>query len=249
MDNNEMTTNENKGYLVLAEYDIGKAMAEELAGMDVDFERIKMPSGGSTFFEIPSIEQGGSEAVKELSAVILHHHALNVYYQGEYDGGGSPPDCISYDGRTGVGNPGGSCETCPFNEFGSGRNDGKACQNRRRVFILREGEVLPMLLSIPSTSLKAFNRYVQFIVAKRGRSNHFVTKFTLIEAVNKTNTRFSKVQCAKGRNLSPEELDLIGRLSGQIEAHSQNVRYTAEEAEDEGPMIDPETGEIIRALT
>lgn len=249
MGKNELTTKESKGYLALADYDIGKAMAEELAGMDVVFERIKIPSGGGTFFEIPNIETGDKDAVKVLSAVILYHHALNVYFAKDYDGGGSPPACVSSDGYVGQGNPGVNCKKCPYNEFGSGKNDGKACQNRRRLFILREGEILPMILSIPSKSLRTFERFVTAIVAKGGWCQNFVTNFTLVEAVNKGGKNYSQVRCAKGRDLSAEEIALIKQLSGQIEAHSQRFGYTEDELNDEGPMIDHETGEIIDPLT
>ena len=159
-DKNDALITQNTGFLALANADLGAMMAEELDGLDIGFERIKIPSAGSTMFEVPG-EDGEPEAVKEFSAVILLQHPINAYYATKYTGGNLPPDCASLDGETGVGTPGGLCAKCPLNEFDSGDNGGKACKNRRRIYVLREGEVFPLLLSLPTGSLKEFGRVYQ----------------------------------------------------------------------------------------
>ena len=75
-------------------------------------------------------------------------------YATKYTGGNQPPDCCSFDGVTGEGEPGGACRKCPLNQFGSGENGAKACKNRRRIYVLREGEIFPLLLSLPTGSLQ-----------------------------------------------------------------------------------------------
>lgn len=55
---------QNTGYLALANTDLGSMMAEELDGLDMGFERIKIPSAGSTVFEMPG-EGEETETVKE----------------------------------------------------------------------------------------------------------------------------------------------------------------------------------------
>ena len=67
---------------------------------------------------------------------------------------------------TGEGDPGGACAKCRYNQFGSGESGGKACKNRRRIYILREGEVFPVLLSLPTGSLKEFTRYIQRLLSR-----------------------------------------------------------------------------------
>ena len=74
---------------------------------DMSFERIKIPSAGSTVFEVPGENPGEPDTVKEFSAVILYHHPLYAYYKTKYTGGNQPPDCGSFDGITGEGDPGG----------------------------------------------------------------------------------------------------------------------------------------------
>lgn len=91
----------NNGFNQLADMNMAEMMAEELDGLDAGFERIKIPSAGSTVFEVPGEDSGEPETVKEFSAVILYHHPLFAYYKSKYTGGNNPPDCGSFDGLTG----------------------------------------------------------------------------------------------------------------------------------------------------
>ena len=135
--NTEITTTNNAGFLALKNCNLSDTLNEELAGLTVSFDRIKIPSGGGTVFEIPGDNPDEPETVKEFSAVILYQHALNAYYKNEYTGGSNPPDCGSYDGFVGEGTPSGQCRSCPLNQYGSGKNGAKACKNRRRLYLLR----------------------------------------------------------------------------------------------------------------
>lgn len=149
--NNEIATlSSNESFLALQDFNFADVMAEEMNGLSASFERVKIPIGGGTVFEIPGDDSDDVDTVKEINAVILHHHPLNAYYATKYTGGSNPPDCGSYDGLAGVGNPGGSCKNCPYNVFGSGENGAKACKNRRRLYLLREGDIFPMILSLPT---------------------------------------------------------------------------------------------------
>ncbi len=132
------------GYQHLGGLDIADMMSE-LDGMDIVFERIKIPSAGSIVFEVPG-DDGEPDMTKTIEAVILYHHPLNTYYNSDYTGGNNPPDCGSFDGIRGEGAPGGDCKVCPYNKYGSGPNDSKLCKNRQRMYLLREHEIFPMLL-------------------------------------------------------------------------------------------------------
>ena len=91
------------GFSIAAYNDFLNIISDELDGLDVTFERIKIPSGGATMFEVPTDEGDETESVKEFSGVILYHHTLNAFYQTKYTGGSNPPDCGSFDGITGIG--------------------------------------------------------------------------------------------------------------------------------------------------
>ena len=244
MHKNEMTIN-NSGFLALQDFNLGEALSEEMVGLTGSFERIKIPAGGSTIFEIPGDDPDEPETVKEFSAVILYHHPVHAYYQEEYTGGANPPDCGSYDGVMGVGNPGGECSKCPYNVFGSGKNGSKACKNRRRIYLLREGEIFPMILSLPTGSLKDFSRYLMRVLSKYNKSNAVVTKFTLKKAANNSGIAYSQAQCVVDRKLTQEEYALVSAMTEQVKAFSTTVGYDNEES---NISVDPDTGEIIEPL-
>lgn len=249
MKKNEITA-KNNTFLNLKDFDLSAVLSDELAGLSGSFERIKIPAAGSTVFEIPGEDTNNPESVKEFSAVILYHHTLNAYYKDKYTGGFNPPDCGSFDGITGEGDPGGSCHSCPFNQFGSGEGSGKACKNRRRIYLLREGETFPMLLSLPTGSLKDFTRYLMRLLSKGKKSNSVVTRFTLKKAVNNNGITYSQAQFTVDRSLTAEEYLLVNTLSEQVKAFSADVGYDAEPVNESVPQnIDPETGEVLEPLT
>lgn len=242
-----ITKAQNKGFLALADTDFGGMMAEELDGLDLSFERIKIPSAGSTVFEIPG-EDGEPDSVKEFSAVILCHHPLYCYYKTKYTGGNNPPDCGSFDGITGIGDPGGDCKRCPLNQFDTGENGSKACKNRRRIFVLREGELFPLLLSLPTGSLKELTKYLKRLLSKGKKSNAFVTRFSLKKATSSSGVVYSQAQFSIDRPLSVEEYALIEKLSEQVKAYSRNIAFEEDDPTVGDIMVDEATGELIEPL-
>ena len=231
-------------YTALKDFNLAEAMASELSGMDVSFDRVTIPAAGGTAFELPGELPGETEAAKEFTGVILYHHPMFTYYRERFTGGNNAPDCGSYDGVTGTGNPGGSCGLCPLNQFGSGENGGKACKNKRRIYILREGELIPILLTLPSGSMRDFSVYVKRLLAKGKKSSSVVTKFSLQKATNANGIVYSKAQFAVDRALTPEEITYIASMVEQVKSFATRVNYDDASAE----MIDPETGEVLSPL-
>jgi hypothetical protein len=237
----------NAGFAVLSNADFSAMVNDELDGLDLSFERIKIPSGGATVFEMPG-EGDDTETVKEFSGVILYHHPLNAYYKTKYTGGSNPPDCGSFDGVDGAGDPGGKCRQCPFNQYGTGENGAKVCKNRRRVYILREGEIFPLLLSLPTGSLKAFTKYLKYQLAEHHRSNEIVTRFSLKKATNKGGVVYSQAVFSLDRLLTPEEQTAVAKMSADIKAYAKNVGYDEDGGMSDEIICDPETGEVIEPL-
>ena len=93
---------------------LNEAMADDCQGLEFTFDRVKLPIGGATAFEIPSAESEDTEMAKDITGVIVYNHPANVYYRTKYTGGKNPPDCGSFDGVKGIGTPGGNCQNCPF---------------------------------------------------------------------------------------------------------------------------------------
>lgn len=247
--NNEMIP-ANTGFLALADFNMNEGMAEELDGLEGGFDRVKIPAGGATMFELPGDEADEPETVKEFSAVILFHHPILQYYKEKYTGGSNPPDCGSFDGVTGEGDPGGACANCPLNQFGSGENNSKACKTRRRVFLLREGELFPLILSLPTGSMKEFSRYIKRLLSKGKKSNMVVTRFSLKKATNNSGIAYSQAQFSVDRPLTSEEQILISKLSEQVKGYSRRVGFDMEEQEqaEAEAVAGPQTGEAVPPL-
>jgi hypothetical protein len=247
MTNNEITT-QKSGFMELSDFDYSDFIAEEFDGLTLSFEKIKIPAAGSIVFEVPGSEPGCPDTVKEFSAVILHHHALNAYYKEKYTGGANPPDCSSMDGKVGIGNPGGVCKTCPLNKFGSGGNKKKACQNRRRLFLLREGDVLPMILSLSPGSLAPYTRYIASLLNNKVKTSELITKFSLQKYTGEGGLVSSQAQFRQDRRLTPEENELVSSLAVSVKAFALQLGQDAYSDIEPDHEVDSETGEITESL-
>ena len=238
MGNNEISNTNN--YTALKDFNLAEALTSELGGMDISFDRVSIPAAGGQAFEVPGELPGETDMVKDFSGVILFHHPMFTYYRERFSGGNNAPDCGSYDGITGVGNPGGVCATCPLNQFGSGENGGKACKNKRRIYVLREGELIPILLVLPTGSMKEFSVYVKRLLAKGKKSNSVVTKFSLKKVTNASGIAYSQAQFAVDRVLTAEEMPFVQAMSDQVKSFATRVAYD----DAPGEVIDPVTGEV-----
>lgn len=204
---------------------LGQAFMEELDGLEFSFDRVKIPSGGGLAFEVPGDDADTPETATELIGVIVDHHPVNAYWRDRYDGQNNPPDCASLDGKTGQGQPGGTCLTCPMNQWGSG--DGgrsKACKNMHRIYLMREGELFPLLLTLPPTSLRNLANYLaKRVVGKGKRSHEVITKITLKKAKSAGGIPYSQAQFAFGGSLAPELANTAATLSEQFKAFTRAI--------------------------
>lgn len=227
---------------------LSDAMSEDCAGIDLQFDRIKIPAGGSTAFEIPSADGDDNEMVKEITGVILYNHPANAYYTDKYTGGSNPPDCGSFDGIHGSGNPGGNCKNCPFNKFGSGEGKSKACKNRRMLYILREGELFPVILNLPVGSSGTYKNYVKRLLAQRTSLSRVVTSISLKKAMSDSNIAYSQASFKFVRTLTDKEIESLAPLIEQMKTYATNLTAADLIEDKETPLIDAETGEITEPL-
>lgn len=221
---------ENFGFPVLGE-DLGQAMAEEMEGLSIDFDRVKIPSGGGLAFEVPGDDPDNPDMVKELVGVIVDHHSINAYWSNKYAGQNNPPDCSSMDGKTGQGTPGGNCKTCPYNQWGSDpETGGKSCKNMHRIYLLREGDLFPLLISLPPTSIKPFSNYLAKRVIGRGkRSYGVITKISLRRETNKSGIAYSQAQFAVAGELPADEVQKAAEYAKSIKSITRGQAVFADE--------------------
>ena len=157
------------------------------------------------------------------------------YYKEKYTGGNQAPDCGSYDGINGIDRESGEirqCKDCPLNQFGSGENGGKACKTKRRIFLLRENEAIPTILTLPTGSIGDFSKYIMRLVTKGKKSNHVVTKFSLSKAQNSGGINYSKVVLTQAYELSPVEVEQVSKMSEQVKLLASKQDFTEVEVEE-----------------
>ena len=184
-------------------------LADDMVGLQLTMQRVKIPGGGNLQFEIRSDDPDNPDYERKLVGVILYHHLANAYWPegSEYDDN-VPPFCQSFDGKQGYGEPGGVCAACAFNQFGSTANgSGKACKNMRQIYLLRSGEYLPLQLSLPPTSLRPFNDFMNLaFVARRRPSYSAIVEIGLKRAESGGYTysvaTFRKVRDLEGEGLA-----------------------------------------------
>lgn len=238
-----------EGNMVPMNEGIADMMGGDLAGLSFTPDRIKIPAGGATAFEIPDDEaEDGTRMAKELTGVIILNHPAFAYYSTQYTGGSNPPDCGSFDGVKGVGNPGGPCMVCKYNRFGSGGGKSKACKNRRMLYIVPEGEMFPMTLSLPAGSLKSFANYVKHQFSRGRTLSGIVTKITLKKAQSESNITFSQAVFSFVRVLEPQEIENLKDITKMTRDYAANLSLTAMESEDDGFVSVTDDGVPIEPL-
>jgi hypothetical protein len=172
-------------------------LAETLGGEKLnvnDLTRLTVPAGGGIRWTVPTLQ--GDQDMKELVGIIPFTTLNRAYWPEEFDGGGSPPACVSHDGLKGIGDPGGNCLTCKFAQFGSGKQGagrGKACQESRLVFLITADEMLPIVIKAPATSLAAAKKYLTGMISRRKMLHSVYTKLSLIKKQNKDGIAYSQI--------------------------------------------------------
>ncbi len=213
-----------------------EGIAEELDGLNVQFTQVRIPSGGSLAFELPGEDDDEPEVVREITGVIVFHHPVNVYWSEGYDGQHTPPDCYSPDGKRGIGEPGGDCLLCPFNQWGSSEGgSGKACQNRRRIYLYRDtGEEIPLLFSLPPTSLSNFGDFVSRRVLQKGlRTYQVVATAKLKQATSKTGIKYSQVTWRVNGVLADKDVTEVKKLVQSVKAWASGISAQQVEGTDD----------------
>ena len=225
--------------------DLAQAIAEEMDGLGaLPFDRVKIPSGGGLAFELPGEDDENPESATEIVGVILDHHPVNAYWREKFAGGNEQPDCSSYDGKQGIERETGEikdCASCPYNQFGSD-DKGKACKNVHRVFILREGNPVPLVLSLPPTSLKYMRDYIaKRVILKGFRCWQAVTKITLKKEKNAAGIAYSRAVFTFVGKLSPEKAkeaeamkDCVKQQYRQLDVEGADYNTTGGNTQD-GP--------------
>jgi len=183
-----------------------------------DLERIRVPAGGGTAWTIQGLD--GEEMVKELDGIIIAWRDTRSYWSVpmEQSDGNMPPDCYSLDARTGTGKPGGECLKCPLAQFGSdAKGEGQACKLIRQLFFIREDHLLPEIVPLPPSSVKAARQYFLRLASKGAPCYSVVTRIGLEKTRNGQGIVYAKAVFTSAGRLSPEQSQRAKEYAAMIE--------------------------------
>jgi len=209
----------------------------------LDLPRIKCPTGGDITWKVPTLEGDAHE--KEIEGIVLAWKPGRLFWRKSISDGGSgkPPDCTSRDGFIGHGDPGGECAECPYAQFGSStKGRGQACKQVRQLLMVRPGEILPHLITVPPTSLRPASQYFLMLLGQRIPFWGVTTRIRLERAKNEAGIDYAKFVFTKGRRLTPEELQAIGPFHREMKSMLDPVILDARDY----TVIENDAGEAAR---
>lgn len=201
-----------------------KEVARDLEGLELSFPRVKIPGGGVPQFKMPGEDPDHPTYVSEIEGIILYNHDANAYWPegSEYDDN-TPPQCQSLDGKQGYGDPGLVCAGCGYNQFGSNGNGmGTACKNMRMLYILQDGEFMPLQLALPPTSIKPFRNFAGMAFGLRRPPIYGSLVRITLKPVSSNGFDYSVTVFNRVRDFTGEEL-------AGVRAYAENFRGIIEE--------------------
>ena len=244
MSKNQLTVIEKFTIPAIAGGNMALIAAEEMDGLQDVFscDRVKIPTGGGIAFEVPGAVSDCPDTVKELVGIVADHHPVYAYWSEKFTGQNNPPDCSALDGKTGEGTPGGSCKACQYNQWGSDEGTrGKACKNMHRVFIQQDGEMFPLMLTLPPTSIKNWANFLaKRVVSKGKRVCEVVTQVTLKKVANSTGIQYSQAQFAVVGILDPEKAKEAKNYSDGIKVMTRKLEIMPDDYNTTTVEIDSE---------
>lgn len=200
-------------------------LADDMDGLQMSFQRIKIPSGGNLVFEIPTDDPENPNYEKTIEGVLIFHHDANAYWPegSEYDEN-TAPLCSSLDGKQGIGEPGGHCAMCAMNQYGTASEGrGKACKNMRMLYLLQSGECVPIQIFLPPTSLKPFKNFInQAFLLRRRPSYGSVIQIGL----RKENTGGNDYSVATFRLVENFEGEQLAQIRSYAEGFKEQIKLT-----------------------
>jgi len=213
-------------------------------GLQVTFPRVRFPTSNSSFFEIPSVT-GEPEAVKEIEGVVVFKQNVRAWWMGKdgetsFESTNSPPACSSLDGITPVAGEhrqAATCALCKRSEWDTGKEGrGQACKARLNCFILRPGDELPTLISLPPTAIKLFSQYAVGLRQKKSALIATTTIFGLQDAKSSGGTAYKNIALRMGKPLTFLDMKGARAISDAFESAMAQRGIQVEEAKDEEPV-------------
>lgn len=91
------------------------------------------------------------------------------------------------------------------------------------LYILLEGELFPLTLSLPTGSLRSFTNYVKSQLSRGRKLSQVVTKITLKKATNASGIAFSQAVFSFVRMLNADECTAVADVTETVKAYAANL--------------------------
>jgi hypothetical protein len=216
-----------------------------LTSLDLDpnlLPRDKCGAGGATDFRIQTPD--GETNIKTLKGIIINVRKARLMFPEDGKLGKRPPVCTSKDGFTGIGVPGGSCPECRYAQFGSSvKGHGQACKQIYQLLILHPEEIIPHVLAVPPTSLKAAGQYFLMLLSRKIAYWSVVTRVQMERAQNQDGIDYAKMQFFVERYLNDEERATFAPLQREMRTLLDPVVVDARDYSVEDEQAPPPRGE------
>lgn len=188
---------------------------------EFDLPRIKVASGTALWL-IPTLE--GDVTAPAIDGVVVAARDTRVYYKSK-DAGNVPPDCSSTDAITGKGTPGGECAKCPLAQYDTAPDGGagQACKQVKQLFMLRGSSMLPEVVSLPPTSLKAVRQFFLKLATQGIQYYQCILRIELEKAQSQQGKVYGKAVLVFVRKLSADEIARAEEVRSFVESFSTRV--------------------------
>jgi hypothetical protein len=224
----------------LAKYEETSAIIATLARMEQGEAftpvppRIKIIAQGCVFKD-----ENTGNVMNELNGIIGASLITRAYWADRND---KVPTCVSRGGRHGTSRfpeivVGGECSRCQFNQFGTSVGQdgkvgaGKACKEMRLLLISLDGYAMPIVLTLPPTSIMNFNKYASGQQAIKSAYFAVKTKVSL-EQVQKGSMTYSVAHFTAGKPLTAAELSDVSDFREQYSNYIANAEIVSDETEN-----------------
>ena len=213
----EIATKENGFNLVAASMDTGE-LAQSIAdiagpeGLDPRMlPMIHAPAAGGDQWRMPD-----GDYAKTVEGVLIHWRTTRALFKKPYSPNDTdPPACASDDGVNGIGDPGGLCNgdakkgipKCKFNEYETRKqfdpkteSNAKACAERRMLYVVRSGSLLPLTIQVSPGSLTPFTKFALSMLDYGGAKFSHIVEFGL-----QTSGGYAEITFNRKAKLSDDE--------------------------------------------
>lgn len=183
-----------------------------------DLPKVKIPAGGSTTWLVPPDDS----PVKDLEGIVIYQHDIRALFAQSENGAISnePPLCTSDDALTGTAGKGqpvvdcGSCPSAAWGSAGAGKK-GQACKMMHRIYLLSQGSILPVVLTLSPSSISVWRKYMISLINTRKTAGGVVTKVSL-EKVTGGPAPYARILPSFVRALTDEEAKFVEAYASGI---------------------------------